>query len=131
MAAAPRGLVAAREAERVRRLHPRRGDARAAPVCAPPGRAHRDPLARPAAAGCAPAGRAGPGGAGEGRPVDRARAARVTAQPELLVVALEAGADLHGAAVLRELKGLRPDLGTVGGGGPRMRAGGVEALVRA
>lgn len=55
----------------------------------------------------------------------------MTAHPELLVVALEASADLHGAAVLRELKALRPDLGTFGAGGPRMRAEGFEALVRA
>jgi lipid-A-disaccharide synthase len=51
--------------------------------------------------------------------------------PELLVVALEASADLHGAAVLRELKALRPDLRAFGAGGPRMRAGGFEALVQA
>ena len=49
----------------------------------------------------------------------------------LLVVALEASADLHGAAVLRELKALRPDLRAFGAGGPRMRAEGFEALVRA
>ncbi|HYS10631.1 MAG TPA: lipid-A-disaccharide synthase [Myxococcales bacterium] len=51
--------------------------------------------------------------------------------PELLVVALEASADLHGASVLRELKALRPDLRAFGAGGPRMRAEGFEALVRA
>ncbi len=51
--------------------------------------------------------------------------------PELLVVALEASADLHGASVLRELKGLRPELRAFGAGGPRMRAEGFEALVRA
>ncbi|MCA1826714.1 MAG: lipid-A-disaccharide synthase [Myxococcales bacterium] len=50
---------------------------------------------------------------------------------ELLVVALEASADLHGAAVLRELKTLRPDLKAFGAGGPRMRAAGFEALIRA
>ncbi|HUJ28874.1 MAG TPA: lipid-A-disaccharide synthase [Myxococcales bacterium] len=50
---------------------------------------------------------------------------------ELLVVALEASADLHGAAVLRELRALRPDLHAFGAGGPRMRAEGFEALVRA
>jgi lipid-A-disaccharide synthase len=54
-----------------------------------------------------------------------------TAAPELLVVALEASADLHGAAVLRELKGLRRDLRAFGAGGPRMRAEGFDALVRA
>jgi lipid-A-disaccharide synthase len=47
------------------------------------------------------------------------------------VVALEASADLHGAAVLRELKALRPALRAFGAGGPRMRAEGLEALVRA
>src|SRR5689334_20969662 len=51
--------------------------------------------------------------------------------PELLVVALEASADLHGAAVLRELKAMRPGLRAFGAGGPRMRAEGFEALVRA
>jgi lipid-A-disaccharide synthase len=50
---------------------------------------------------------------------------------ELLVVALEASADLHGAAVLRELKALRPGVKPFGAGGPRMRAAGFEALVRA
>ncbi len=49
----------------------------------------------------------------------------------LLVVALEASADLHGAAVLRELRALRPDLRCFGAGGPRMRAEGFEALVNA
>jgi lipid-A-disaccharide synthase len=51
--------------------------------------------------------------------------------PELLVVALEASADLHGAAVLRELRALRPGLRAFGAGGPRMRQEGFEALVRA
>ena len=50
---------------------------------------------------------------------------------DLLVVALEASADLHGASVLRELKALRPGLRAFGAGGPRMRAEGFEALVRA
>jgi len=50
---------------------------------------------------------------------------------ELLVVAVEASADLHGAAVLRELQALRPELKAFGAGGPRMRALGFEALVRA
>src|SRR5439155_1320646 len=69
-------------------------------------------------------------GAGKGRAQARARAGRVSA-PGLFVVALEAPADLHGAAVLRELKALRPDLRAFGAGGPRMRAAGFEALVRA
>ena len=51
--------------------------------------------------------------------------------PELLVVALEASADLHGAAVLRELRALQPELRVFGAGGPRMRQEGLEALVRA
>jgi len=53
------------------------------------------------------------------------------AAPELLVVALEASADLHGAEVLRELQALRPGLRAFGAGGPRMRERGFEALVRA
>lgn len=51
--------------------------------------------------------------------------------PELLVVAVEASADLHGAAVLRELKSSMPGLRAFGAGGPLMRAEGFEALVRA
>ncbi|TMA36902.1 MAG: lipid-A-disaccharide synthase, partial [Deltaproteobacteria bacterium] len=51
--------------------------------------------------------------------------------PELLVVALEASADLHGAAVLRELRALQPELRVFGAGGPRMRQEGLEALVHA
>src|SRR4051812_43717328 len=50
---------------------------------------------------------------------------------ELLVVAVEASADLHGAAVLRELRDLCPGVKAFGAGGPRMRAQGFEALVRA
>ena len=50
---------------------------------------------------------------------------------EVLVVAVEASADLHGAAVLRELKALAPDLTFFGSAGPLMRAEGCEALVRA
>ena len=50
---------------------------------------------------------------------------------ELLVVALEASADLHGASVLRELASLRPGIKAFGAGGPRMRAAGFETLVRA
>ena len=49
----------------------------------------------------------------------------------LMVVAVEASADLHGAAVLRELAKLRPDVRAFGAGGPRMRALGFEAVVRA
>src|SRR5439155_1226679 len=50
---------------------------------------------------------------------------------ELLVVAVEASADLHGAAVLRELRTLRPGLRAFGAGGPLLRAEGCETLVRA
>jgi lipid-A-disaccharide synthase len=50
---------------------------------------------------------------------------------DLLVVALEASADLHGAAVLRELRALRPGLRAFGAAGPLLRAEGCEALVRA
>jgi lipid-A-disaccharide synthase len=50
---------------------------------------------------------------------------------DLLVVAVEASADLHGAAVLRELRALRPGLRVFGAGGPLLRAEGVETLVRA
>ena len=52
-------------------------------------------------------------------------------EEDLLVVAVEASADLHGAAVLRELRTLRPGLRCFGAGGPLMRAEGFEALVRA
>ncbi len=55
----------------------------------------------------------------------------VRGSPELLVSAVEASADLHGAAVLRELRALRPALRAFGAGGPLMRAQGFEALVRA
>jgi lipid-A-disaccharide synthase len=50
---------------------------------------------------------------------------------ELLIVALEASADLHGAAVLRELRALRPGVRAFGAGGPLLRAQGSETLVRA
>ncbi|HEX9575483.1 MAG TPA: lipid-A-disaccharide synthase [Myxococcales bacterium] len=50
---------------------------------------------------------------------------------DLLVVAVEASADLHGAAVLRELRALRPGLRAFGGGGALLRAEGCETLVRA
>jgi lipid-A-disaccharide synthase len=50
---------------------------------------------------------------------------------DLLVVALEASADLHGAAVLRELRALRPGLRAFGAAGPLLRAEGCEGLVRA
>ncbi|MFL5371550.1 MAG: lipid-A-disaccharide synthase [Myxococcales bacterium] len=49
----------------------------------------------------------------------------------LLVVAVEASADAHGASVLRELRSLVPDVRAFGAGGPRLRAEGCETLVRA
>ncbi len=51
--------------------------------------------------------------------------------PGLLVVAVEASADLHGAAVVRELRALLPGLRVFGAAGPLLRKEGVEALVRA
>ena len=53
------------------------------------------------------------------------------ADTELLVVAVEASGDLHGAAVLRALHALRPGLQAFGAAGPLLRAEGCEALVRA
>jgi lipid-A-disaccharide synthase len=50
---------------------------------------------------------------------------------DLFIAALEASADLHGAAVLRELRAIRPGVRAFGAGGPRLRAEGFEALVRA
>src|SRR3954466_11525089 len=49
----------------------------------------------------------------------------------LLVVAVEASADVHGASVLRELRSLVPDVRAFGAGGPRLRAEGRGTLVRA
>jgi lipid-A-disaccharide synthase len=49
----------------------------------------------------------------------------------LLVVAVEASADAHGASVLRELRSLVPDVAAFGAGGPLLRAEGCETLVRA
>lgn len=49
----------------------------------------------------------------------------------LLVSAVEASADLQGAAVLRELKRMIPDLRAFGAAGPLLREQGCEALVRA
>lgn len=50
---------------------------------------------------------------------------------DVLVVAVEASGDLHGAAVVRALKLLHPELRTFGAAGPLLRAEGCEALVRA
>jgi lipid-A-disaccharide synthase len=49
----------------------------------------------------------------------------------LLIVAVEASADVHGASVLRELRSLVPDVAAFGAGGPRLREEGCETLVRA
>jgi lipid-A-disaccharide synthase len=49
----------------------------------------------------------------------------------LLVVAVEASADAHGASVLREFRSLLPDVRAFGAGGPRLRAEGCETLIRA
>lgn len=47
----------------------------------------------------------------------------------VLLVAGEASGDLHGAALVRELRARRPDLSVVGIGGPRLRAAGMTVLV--
>ncbi|MDZ7372907.1 MAG: lipid-A-disaccharide synthase [candidate division KSB1 bacterium] len=49
----------------------------------------------------------------------------------ILIVAGEASGDLHGSRLVKELKGLRPDLEFFGIGGDRMRGEGVELLVHA
>src|SRR5207302_299862 len=114
----------------VRLVRPRREAARALPVGQPARRAHRGALAR-AAAG---AGRAvprarqpdAPGGGAQGD----AGEASCGMTRELLVVAVEASADLHGAAVLRELRALRPGLRAFGAGGPLLRAARRARRVR-
>jgi lipid-A-disaccharide synthase len=52
-------------------------------------------------------------------------------QPEVLIVATEASADLHAARALEELRALRPGIRAFGMGGPRLREAGLEALHRA
>lgn len=47
----------------------------------------------------------------------------------VLLVAGEASGDLHGAALVRELRARRPDLDVVGIGGPRLRDAGMTVLV--
>jgi len=49
----------------------------------------------------------------------------------ILVVAGEASSDLHCASLIKELKGLCPDLSFVGIGGENMRARGVELIAHA
>lgn len=51
--------------------------------------------------------------------------------PRILVIAAEASADAHAAAVVRHLKARRPDLDAFGLAGPRLRELGVEPLARA
>lgn len=47
----------------------------------------------------------------------------------VLLVAGEASGDLHGAALVAQLRARRPDLEVVGIGGPRLRAAGMQVLV--
>ncbi|MBX3027496.1 lipid-A-disaccharide synthase [bacterium] len=47
----------------------------------------------------------------------------------VLLVAGEASGDLHGAALVTQLRARRPDLEVVGIGGPRLRAAGMQVLV--
>jgi lipid-A-disaccharide synthase len=51
--------------------------------------------------------------------------------PEILIVAAEASADLHAAAVLKELRELCPDVHAFGMGGSALRAAGLDCLRRA
>ena len=47
----------------------------------------------------------------------------------VLLVAGEPSGDLHGAALVAQLRARRPDLEVVGIGGPRLRAAGMQVLV--
>jgi len=47
----------------------------------------------------------------------------------VLLVAGESSGDLHGAALAREIRSLRPDASLIGAGGERMRAAGVDTFV--
>lgn len=51
--------------------------------------------------------------------------------PEILIVAGEASADLHAARALEELRRLRPGVRAFGVGGPRLRAAGFDAIAPA
>lgn len=48
--------------------------------------------------------------------------------PRLFIIACEPSGDSHGAALIRELKILHPDLQIKGLGGPKMREAGVQLL---
>jgi lipid-A-disaccharide synthase len=50
--------------------------------------------------------------------------------PDVLIVAAEASADLHGAGFVRALRARRPDVRVIGVGGARLAAEGVEILAR-
>jgi lipid-A-disaccharide synthase len=49
---------------------------------------------------------------------------------DVLIIAGEASGDMHGAALVEELRKLRPDLSLVGVGGGRMEAAGVSLMER-
>ena len=52
-------------------------------------------------------------------------------QREIMIVAGEASGDLHAGGLVAELRRRHPDWHFFGGGGPRLRAAGVELLVDA
>ena len=52
-------------------------------------------------------------------------------RPEIMIVAGEASGDMHGAALVTELKALRPELRFCGMGGREMASAGVELLADA
>lgn len=51
--------------------------------------------------------------------------------PQVMIAAGEASGDMHGARLVRSLRGLLPDVQVSGVGGPEMAAAGVELLYRA
>ena len=52
-------------------------------------------------------------------------------RPEIMIVAGEASGDMHGAALVMELKALWPELRFCGMGGREMASAGVELLADA
>ncbi len=60
-----------------------------------------------------------------------AAAARIRAQPDVLLVAGEASGDLHGADLVAALRTRRPDVRIRGIGGDHLRAAGMDTLVDA